>query len=59
MRRVLALFAVLLCFGSFALGTIFGTVRGIVHAARGDDFRFSSLVLGIVNSTPFQMRRSQ
>ena len=34
-------------------------VRGIVRAARGDDYRFSSLVLGIVNSTPFQMRRSQ
>jgi outer membrane cobalamin receptor len=31
MRRVLPLFAVLLCFGSIALGTIFGTVRGIVH----------------------------
>jgi hypothetical protein len=34
-------------------------VRGIVRAARGDDYRFSSLILGIVNSTPFQMRRSQ
>jgi hypothetical protein len=34
-------------------------VRGIVSAARGNDYRFSSLVLGIVNSTPFQMRRSQ
>ena len=34
-------------------------VRGIVRTARGDDYRFSSLVLGIVNSTPFQMRRSQ
>jgi Protein of unknown function (DUF1592)/Protein of unknown function (DUF1588)/Protein of unknown function (DUF1585)/Protein of unknown function (DUF1587)/Protein of unknown function (DUF1595) len=34
-------------------------VRGIVRAARADDYRFSSLVLGIVNSTPFQMRRSQ
>jgi outer membrane receptor protein involved in Fe transport len=31
MRRVLPLFAVLLCFGSIAFGTIFGTVRGIVH----------------------------
>ena len=27
--------------------------------ARTDDYRFSSVVLGIVNSTPFQMRRSQ
>jgi hypothetical protein len=34
-------------------------VRGIVRAARADDYRFSSLILGIVNSTPFQMRRSQ
>jgi len=34
-------------------------VRGIVRAARSNDYRFSSLVLGIVNSTPFQMRRSQ
>jgi mono/diheme cytochrome c family protein len=34
-------------------------VRGIVANARGSDYRFSSIVLGIVNSTPFQMRRSQ
>ncbi|MEO8051574.1 MAG: DUF1592 domain-containing protein [Acidobacteriota bacterium] len=34
-------------------------VRGIVRAARGEDYRFSSLILGIVNSTPFQMRRSK
>ena len=34
-------------------------VRKIVQDARGGDYRFSSLVLGIVNSTPFQMRRSQ
>ncbi len=31
MRRVLPLFAVLFFLGSVALGTIFGTVRGIVH----------------------------
>jgi hypothetical protein len=31
-------------------------VRSIVRAAAGDDYRFSSLVLGIVNSTPFQMK---
>jgi hypothetical protein len=30
-----------------------------VRDARNDDYRFSSLILGIVNSTPFQMRRSQ
>ena len=34
-------------------------VRKIVSDARGNDYRFSSLILGIVNSTPFQMRRSQ
>ena len=34
-------------------------VRSIVRAAADDDYRLSSLVLGVVNSTPFQMRRSQ
>jgi hypothetical protein len=34
-------------------------VRKIVRDARANDYRFSSLILGIVNSTPFQMRRSQ
>ena len=34
-------------------------VRQIVRTAAGNDNRFSSLVLGIVESTPFQMRRSQ
>ncbi len=34
-------------------------VRKIVREARGSDFRFSSLIRGIVGSTPFQMRRSQ
>jgi hypothetical protein len=34
-------------------------VRKIVRDASGNDYRFSSLVMGIVNSTPFQMRRSQ
>ena len=33
-------------------------VRQIVCSAAGNDNRFSSLVLGIVESTPFQMRRS-
>ena len=33
-------------------------VRQIVRSAGGNDNRFSSLVLGIVESTPFQMRRS-
>jgi len=34
-------------------------VRKIVQEARANDYRFSSVVLGIVNSTPFQMRRTQ
>ncbi len=34
-------------------------VRKIVRDALANDYRFSSLILGIVNSTPFQMRRSQ
>ena len=34
-------------------------VRKVVRDARGDEYRFSSLILGIVNSTPFQMRNSQ
>ena len=33
-------------------------VRKIVRQAGKNEFRFSSFVLGIVNSTPFQMRRS-
>ena len=31
-------------------------VRAIVRDARRDDYRFSSIVLGIVKSAPFQMR---
>ena len=33
-------------------------VRDITRRARTDDYRFSSVVLGIVSSTPFRMRRS-
>jgi hypothetical protein len=33
-------------------------IRAIVRKAQADDFRFSALILGIVNSTPFQMRNS-
>ena len=33
-------------------------VRDITRHARADDYRFSSVVLGIVNSTPFKMRRA-
>jgi hypothetical protein len=32
--------------------------RAIARHARSNDYRFSSLVLGIVNSSPFQMRRT-
>jgi len=35
------------------------TVRGIARDASRNDYRFSSIVLGIVKSTPFQMRRVQ
>jgi hypothetical protein len=31
-------------------------VRKVVRTAKSNDYRFSSLVLGIVNSEPFQMR---
>ena len=34
-------------------------VRAIVRDAEERDYRFSSVVLGIVQSTPFQMRMSQ
>jgi hypothetical protein len=35
------------------------SVRKVVAESRTKDFRFSSLIQGIVSSTPFQMRRSQ
>ena len=35
------------------------TVRGIARDASRNDYRFSAIVLGIVKSTPFQMRRVQ
>jgi hypothetical protein len=34
-------------------------VRKIVRQAQADEFRFSALVLGVVNSVPFQMRRAE
>jgi cytochrome c553 len=33
-------------------------VRKIVHEAQANDFRFSSVILGIVNSAPFTMRKA-
>ena len=34
-------------------------IREVVRRAKANDFRFSSLILGITASTPFQMRRSR
>ena len=34
-------------------------LRKVIRAAARNDDRFSSIVLGIVKSVPFQMRRSQ
>ncbi len=34
-------------------------VRAIVRDARRDNYRFSSIVLGIVRSVPFRMRSAQ
>jgi hypothetical protein len=34
-------------------------IRAIVHEAAHNDYRFSSLIMGVVKSTPFQMRRAQ
>ena len=34
-------------------------IRKVVQEARTKDYRFSSVIMGIVGSTPFQMRRSQ
>jgi hypothetical protein len=35
------------------------TIRAIVRDAGRDDYRFASVVSGIVHSTPFQMRKAQ
>ena len=35
------------------------TIRDIVRHAEREDYRFASIVSGIVNSTPFQMRKAQ
>jgi hypothetical protein len=34
-------------------------VRAITRDAESEDYRWSSLIVGIVESTPFQMRRSR
>jgi hypothetical protein len=33
-------------------------VRAVVRQASDDDYRFSSFILGVINSTPFQMRKA-
>jgi hypothetical protein len=47
---------------SFALGRSIEyydrpAVRRIVRNASSEDFRWSSIILGVVESVPFQMRR--
>jgi hypothetical protein len=34
-------------------------IRRLVREAERDDYRLSSIVVGIANSTPFQMRRAE
>jgi hypothetical protein len=34
-------------------------IRKIVRDARAKNYRFSSLILGIASSTPFQLRKSE
>jgi hypothetical protein len=34
-------------------------IRQVVRDARSNDYRFSSLIVGLTTSAPFQMRRSQ
>jgi hypothetical protein len=34
-------------------------VRAIVRSAADSDYRWSSVILGIVHSVPFQMRRAE
>ncbi len=34
-------------------------VRGIVREAASEDYRFSALVLGVANSTPFRLKRAE
>ena len=35
------------------------TVRRIVREAEADDYRWSAIILGVIKSAPFQMRRSE
>jgi hypothetical protein len=49
---------------TYALGRGVGpsdapAVRQVLHLAKAQDYRFSSVIIGIATSTPFQMRRSE
>jgi hypothetical protein len=49
---------------TYALGRGLGpedmpAVRAIVRQAKGNDYRFGSLIEGVVNSAPFRMRRAE
>lgn len=49
---------------TYALGRGVGpsdapAVRQVLRRAKAEDYRFSSVIMGIATSTPFQMRRSQ
>ena len=35
------------------------SVRAIVRGAAEDDYRWSSVILGVIESAPFQMRRTE
>ena len=48
----------------FGLGRVIGerdapAIRKAVHQAKAQDYRFSALIVGVVNSVPFRMRRTQ
>ena len=45
--------------GAFLLGTLMPAVRAIVNGAAKSDNRFSSFVLGIVNSAAFRMAKPE
>jgi len=34
-------------------------VRKVVRSAKAQDYKFSSFIIGVTGSAPFQMRRSQ
>ena len=40
-------------------GVSVGVVRAIDHDVAKDNYKFESIVMGIVKSTPFQMRKTE